>query len=137
MSRLMGFAVVLALGALAQAAAAQDRVYRCGAEGHSYSQQPCANGASIEVADARSAAQVTQAQQVAQRDAQLAEALVRQRQEAESAALRQGPAMIGARVAHDATACRSSAAACARSEWRHGKRERADRVTLYRAPITP
>ena len=80
MSRLMGFAVVLALGALAQAAAAQDRVYRCGAEGHSYSQQPCANGASVEVADARSAAQVTQAQQVAQRDAQLAEALVRQRQ---------------------------------------------------------
>ena len=100
-------------------------------------QQPCANGASLGVADARSAAQVTQARQVAQRDARLAEALVRQRQQAESAALRQGPVLIGARVAHDATACRASAAACARSEWRLGKREKADRVTLYRAPITP
>ncbi|HEY6356554.1 MAG TPA: hypothetical protein VIY30_18885 [Burkholderiaceae bacterium] len=136
MSRLMGFAVVLALGALAQAAPAQHRVYRC-AEGHTYSQQPCANGASLEVADARSAAQVTQAQQVIQRDARLAEALARQRQQAESAALRQGPILIGARVAPDAAACRSSAAACARVDWRHGKRERADRVTLYRAPITP
>ena len=43
MSRAMGF--TMALGVVCagqQAAAAQDRVYRCGAEGHSYSQQPCA-----------------------------------------------------------------------------------------------
>ncbi|HSW27157.1 MAG TPA: hypothetical protein VLJ62_30660 [Burkholderiaceae bacterium] len=138
MSRLMGFAVALAMSALAQAAAAQDRVYRCSAEGHSYSQQPCTNGASIEVADMRSAAQVTQAQRVAQRDARLADALVRQRQQAESAAYRQGPILIGApaRVATDATACRANSA-CGRTErTKQGKHERADRITLYRAPTT-
>jgi hypothetical protein len=136
MSRSFGFVVALGLCALAQSAAAQDRVYRCGADGHSYSQQPCADGTALEVADTRSAPQVAQARQVAQLDARLAEALERQRRQAESAAARQGPVLIGApaRVAHVTTACRSNSA-CTRSEGlKHNKRERADRITLYRAP---
>jgi hypothetical protein len=139
MSRAFGFVVALGLCAIAHAAAAQDRVYRCGIEGHSYSQQPCANGTAIEVADARSTSQVTQARQVARLDARLADALARQRQQAELAAARQGPVLIGApaRVAHVTTACRSNSA-CARTERsKHDKREKADRITLYRAPASP
>lgn len=139
MNRTVGFAVALGLSALAQAAAAQDRVYRCGAEGHSYSQQPCPNGAAVEVADLRSTPQVTQARQVALADARLAETLARQRQQAESAAARQGPIWIGApaRVAHDATPCRAGSACARNDRSSHGKRDRADRVTLYRAPTHP
>ena len=139
MSRALGFVVALGLCALAHAAAAQDRVYRCGVDGHSYSQQPCANGTAVEVADPRSAPQVAHARQVARLDARLAEALARQRQQAELAAARQGPVLIGtpARVAHVTTACRSSSA-CARGERsKPNQRERADRITLYRAPANP
>jgi len=127
MSRTFGVVVALGLCALATAAAAaQDRVYRCGLEGASYSQHPCANGTAFEVADSRSKTQVAQARRVARLDARLAEALARQRQQAESAAARQGPVLIGAptRVAH---AERS----------KHNKREKADRITLYRAPANP
>jgi hypothetical protein len=139
MSRILGFAVALGLSALAQTALAEDRVYRCGPEGHSYSQQPCANGAAIEVADARSTPQVTQAQRVAQRDARLAEALTRQRQQAESAAARQGPVLIGtpSRVVHDAATCRANSTCTHAERSKHGKREKPDRVTLYRAPTNP
>ena len=139
MSRTFGFVVALGLCALANAAAAQDRVYRCGADGRSYSQQPCANGTAVEVADPRSPPQVTQARQVARLDARLAEASARQRQQAESAAARRGPVLIGAptRVAHVTTACRDDSA-CARAERsKHAKREKAERITLYRAPLKP
>jgi hypothetical protein len=139
MSRAFGFVVALGLCALAFAAAAQDRVYRCGVEGHSYSQQPCANGTALEVADVRSTSQVVQARQVARLDARLAEALARQRQQAELAAARQGPVLIGApaRVAHVTTACRSNSACAGTERSKPNKRERADRITLYRAPANP
>ena len=138
MSRVARLAIAAGLIVLASAATAQDRVYRCGTDGRSYSQQPCAEGMTVEVADARSTAQVTQARQVAQLDARLAEALARQRQQAEAAAARQGPVLFGpsARGAHDATPCRTGSA-CARGESsKQAKRARADRVTLYRAPTT-
>jgi hypothetical protein len=136
MSRVVRLAIAVGLVALAQAAAAQNRVYRCGADGRSYSQQPCADGMTVEVADPRSTPQVTQGRQVAQLDARLGEMLARQRQLAESAAARQGPVLIGAftRATHDATVCREGSA-CGRSERsKHGRRDRAERVTLYRAP---
>jgi len=135
MRRVGWFAVALVSGTLAQAASAQDRVYRCGADGRSYSQEPCSNGAAIEVADARSADQVAQAQKVARLDARLADMLARQRQQAETAAARQGPILIGApaRVSHDAAACRAGSS-CAPADRSKHKRARADRVTLYRAP---
>jgi multidrug efflux pump subunit AcrA (membrane-fusion protein) len=113
------------LGALAQ-----DRVYRCGA---SYSHEPCASGTVLLVDDARSAPQVAHAQVVAERDARLADTLTRQRQQAEQAAARQGPVLIGAptRVTFDAAACRPGAN-CSRPERSKRKREKADPVTLYR-----
>ena len=87
----------LALSLVACAVHAQDRVYRCGA---SYSQEPCAGGSAVAVDDTRSAAQVAQAQRVAQLDARLADALRRERLQAEQAALQQGPAVIGRTTRH-------------------------------------
>jgi hypothetical protein len=134
MNRLVGWALAAGLCAIAQMAAAQDRVYRCGADGRSYSQEPCAEGRAIEVDDSRSARQMAQAQQVVQRDARLADALARQRMQAESAASRQGPVLIGspARVAQD-SACRAGSP-CPRFEHPKRRRDKAERVTLYRAP---
>jgi len=133
MTRALGFIFAVVLGALAHPAAAQERVYRCG---DSYSQQPCAGGAAVPVDDARSAQQRAQSQQVAQRDAQFADALARQRERAEQMALRQGPAIIGSpvRVAHDATTCRKGAS-CVRDRSK-AQRDKAERVTLYRSPLS-
>jgi len=113
----------LALSLAACAVHAQDRVYRCGA---SYSQEPCAGGSAIAVDDTRSAAQVEQAGRVAQLDARLADALRRERLEAEQAALRQGPALIGkaTRRAVDAP----------RAQRPVPRRAKAEPVTLYGAP---
>ena len=135
MKRVGWFAVALVGGALAQAASAQDRVYRCGADGRSYSHEPCANGAAIEVADTRSADQVAQAHRVALLDARLADTLERQRQQAESAAARQGPVLIGApaRVSTDPAACHAGSL-CAHADRSKHRREKADHVMLYRAP---
>jgi hypothetical protein len=124
--------------AIGQSATAQDHVYRCGAEGRSYSQQPCASGTAVEVADTRSALEVAQAQRVAQIDARLADALARQRQQAESAATRRGPVLIGysAGAAHGAATCRLNTRCSGADGSKHGKRAKSDRVTLYRAPAT-
>lgn len=88
-----------ALGLLAllscAAASAQERVYRCGPDGREYSQQPCAAGAAVDVADARTAAQHRDALRVAARDIQLAKALTKERQQRDSAASRQGASNIG------------------------------------------
>jgi hypothetical protein len=139
MSRIVGFAVAAALIAIGQSAAAQDRVYRCGAEGRSYSQQPCAGGTAVEVGDTRSTVEVARAQRVAEVDARLADALARQRQQSESAASRQGPVLIGysAGAAHGATTCRVDTRCSGADGSKHGKRAKSDRVTLYRVPATP
>jgi hypothetical protein len=111
----------LALSLAACAVHAQDRVYRCGA---SYSQEPCAGGSAVAVDDVRSAAQVAQAQRVAQLDARLADALRRERLQAEQAALQQGPALIGrtTRLTLDAP----------RAQRPMPRRAKAEPVTRYR-----
>jgi len=114
---------VAALSLMAALAAhAQDRVYRCGS---SYSQEPCAGGSVVAVDDARSTGQAAQAQKVAQLDARLADALTRERLQAERAASRQGPILLGASkpVAHGQRAERGAQ-----------PRSKAERVMLYRAP---
>ena len=139
MSRLPLWIAVLVLCGSAPAALAQDRVYRCGAEGRSYSQQPCAGGTAVEVGDTRSTVEVARAQRVAEVDARLADALARQRQQSESAASRQGPVLIGysAGAAHGATTCRVDTRCSGADGSKHGKRAKSDRVTLYRVPATP
>lgn len=129
-----------ALAAIAFGAQAQERaVYRCGADGRSYGQEPCAAGRSVAVDDTRSAQQIAQARQVAQRDAARADALAREREQRERAALHRGAARIGpvAAAAPDAARCKAARrpgkASCAAKEAAPRRGDRAEKVTLYRA----
>jgi hypothetical protein len=88
-------AVLGLLVLLCATALAQERVYRCGPDGREYSQQPCAAGWAVDVSDDRSAAQHRDAVQIAARDIRLAQALIKERQQRESAASRQGAGHIG------------------------------------------
>ena len=86
--------IVVAVLGLAAATQAQT-VWRCGADGRSYSDSPCPEGRPVGMADARSEAQVAQAQQVLARDRQLARQLVAERQQREREALARGPGLAG------------------------------------------
>jgi len=108
-------------------------VYRCGPDGRSYSQEPCAQGRSVDVADPRSAQQAAQTRQAALRDAREADELQRTRLSAERSAARRGPALIGwsKEASVDDARC-AKGAACKHGELpkrRHGK---ANAATLYR-----
>ena len=76
----------VALTALLGANAAQAQsaaVWRCGADGRSYSDAPCPGGQGLALDDSRSPAQVLAAQEVAARDKRLADQLVRDRERSE------------------------------------------------------
>lgn len=77
------FASCLAL-TLAAPAVASD-IYRCGADGSSYSHTPCADGRRIEATDTRDDEQRLQATQVHERTSALASTLERDRQAYEAA----------------------------------------------------
>lgn len=125
-------ALALGLCLLAPLASAQDRVYRCGADGRSYSDEPCAGGRSIVVDDARSPQQVAQARDAAQREARMAEALARERRRSEREAPQRLAAGIG-KPAPVAEACPAGARCSARGAHR-ARQDRLQKVTLYRAP---
>jgi hypothetical protein len=111
-------------------AAAQTPVYRCGADGSSYSQEPCARGQTIDVADPRSAQQASQARQAASREARQADELERDRLRAERLAAGQGAALIGwsrPAAAHCATGAR-----CTHGETSKRRAQKTHTVTLYR-----
>jgi hypothetical protein len=127
-SRSAGF-IALAL-LWAGAAAAQTQVYRCGADGSSYSQEPCAQAQAIDVADPRSAQQAAQARQVALREARQADELERDRLRAERLAAGQGAALIG--WSRPAGAPCAKGANCTRGETSKRRPERTHTVTLYR-----
>ena len=80
----------MAVALIAPAAAAD--VYRCGPNGSTYSQTPCAEGRRIELIDARSDEQRLQARQVNERTVALASSLERDRLANEAA---QRPALAG------------------------------------------
>jgi hypothetical protein len=130
MSRAAGFIALAAL--CAGTAVAQAQVYRCGPDGRSYSQEPCAQGQTIDVADPRSAQQAAQARQATLRDARQADELERARLRAERLAASQGPALIGwskpkaatDKVCSKGTACKGGEPSKPRSN--------SQAVTLYR-----
>ena len=68
---------------IASAAQAQT-VWRCGPEGRSYSDAPCREGRALELAQARPAADLNGAQDMAQREKALAAKLVLERQQREA-----------------------------------------------------
>ena len=80
----------MAAALITPAAAAE--IYRCGPNGSTYSQTPCADGRRLEVIDARSDEQRLQAKQVNERTVALAASLERDRLAAEAA---HRPALAG------------------------------------------
>lgn len=64
---------------------AAQTVYRCGAEGRSYSHTPCPDGRALNVSDARSPTERAQGAAAAERTARLADSMERDRLMAEAA----------------------------------------------------
>lgn len=78
----------------AQAPATTPTAWRCGAEGRSYSDQPCAQGRAVAVADTRTPHELAQAQSVVARERALAKALVAERHEREREVAARGSGLI-------------------------------------------
>ncbi len=70
---------------LASAAHTATPVYRCGAEGKAYGQQPCSDGVALSVDDERNAAQRDASAQAVARQRRLADELARDREQREKA----------------------------------------------------
>ncbi len=81
-------ALILALPLLA--AAQQQTVWRCGADGRSYSDVPCEAGRPLAVADSRPAADVQAARERAAQERLAADTLLRERLQREAAARSMG-----------------------------------------------
>lgn len=97
--------LVVVLVASAQPAAGQaTKVYRCGADGRTYSQTPCPAGSAVDVADPRNKNQQREARDLAARQSQLADDLERQRRERDKAAVGQRAVRIGPEAAKAASA---------------------------------
>lgn len=86
--------LTLLLAATAAHASAQT-VWRCGADGRSYSDAPCPGGQAVAVADARSSADVADARAVVQRDRQLAREMAQERHERERELALRGSGLAG------------------------------------------
>ena len=95
---------------LASAAAAQERgsdtVYRCGADGKTYSGSACPEGKAIAAADARSAEQRRQAEDVVRRDREFADRMAKEREQRE----RNAPGAVGIGSSPPAKATNTAAA---------------------------
>jgi hypothetical protein len=91
-------------GFAAPASAPTSRVYRCGPDGHTYSQTPCPAGSAVDASDPRSAAEQAQARSVVEREQRLARQLAQDRAQAEKAAARQLPGNLGPAQAASAAA---------------------------------
>jgi hypothetical protein len=83
---LFSMLVLLAAQATAAQTTAAQTVWRCGADGKTYSNVPCPEGRALEATEARPGADTTAAQQAAQREKALAERLAREREQKESKA---------------------------------------------------
>ena len=77
--------LLLALSLVSTLSLAQDKVYRCGPDGRSYSATPCPEGREVNVADPRSEEQRRAAFETAQRESRLAHQLGRERQQRDRA----------------------------------------------------
>lgn len=101
---------LLTVTGLAQAAGA---IYRCGPDGRTYSQAPCADGQLVEAADPRTAAQRAEAKRQQAAERERGQAMERERLAAQNAA----PAAVGTLSAAPA----ASAADRERGRVRTGK----------------
>jgi hypothetical protein len=99
--------VAIALLALALQAQAET-VYRCGADGRTFSGQPCPDGTGVQFADERTPAQRHQAAEAARKDAKLAAQWTREREQRDGLARRQGAAGIVAQAPASAASAASA-----------------------------
>jgi hypothetical protein len=86
MTRWLWLTLLAALPCWVQAQAEGPAVWRCGIDGRSFSDQPCAGGRLVDVPAPRSAAEVATAQAQAEQEKRLAERLVRERQQRDNVA---------------------------------------------------
>ena len=86
--------IFVSLSTLAQAPASAPAAWRCGADGRSYSDQPCTQGRAVAVADTRTPQDVAQAQSVVARERALAKALAAERHEREREVAARGSGLI-------------------------------------------
>ena len=110
MKVLAHIAIIAVAGGLALAAAPgwAQQVWRCGAAGNQFSQQPCAEGQALALAAGPSAADVAQARQVAQSEQALAKRLRQQRLQQEAGAGGAGGAAINLTPAAGTTTAKAN-----------------------------
>ena len=101
-------------------------VWRCGADGKTYSNVPCPEGKALEATEPRPAADTAAAQQAAQREKALAERLAREREQKES---KLGLAAAGIRSGKEA-----SPAASGSVKAREKALQKQSRATKKRQP---
>ena len=107
----------IALMLFAASAAQAQTVWRCGPDGRSYSDAPCRDGRAVEVAQARPAADLSGAQDMAQREKHLAAQLVQERQQREAVTTAGLSGIRGSRLA-SAAVVKPKAAARAKGKSR-------------------
>lgn len=134
--RLAATACCGALLALAAAGAGAQKVYRCGADGRTYQDEPCRGGHAVDVSDPRSAGQRRAAWQAVADDARLAAQLEQDRLARER--LERG--RIARETAAYARAERAAAAASAGEDRRPARAVRRVRdgtpaPPTYRVPV--
>ena len=112
---------------VASAAQAQ-AVWRCGADGRSYADAPCRDGRAIAVADARPAADLSAAQDMARRERGLAAQLVRERQQRESQVMAGLVGIHGSRLAPS-----TDAATAVRPKAKEKDKRRLEDAEIWRA----
>ena len=120
----------IALMLLAASAAQAQTVWRCGPDGRNYSDAPCRDGRAVEVAQARPAADLSSAQEMAQREKALVAKLVRERQHREAVTT---TGLSGIRDAGAANAAAVKPKVKARSKGKH----RPEDADTWRAVAPP
>lgn len=123
----------LCLFAVAPLVAGQT-VYRCGADGRSYSQQPCPEGRALDVDDPRTPAQRAQAADTVRRDARTAESLARERRRGEAVVVKAAGLSAPSPVAQALPAADKSTKRRARAQ---GRKTAADGEFRALAPADP
>ena len=120
----------IALMLFAASAAQAQTVWRCGPDGRNYSDAPCREGRAVEVAQARPAADLSSAQDMAQREKVLAAKLVRERQQREAVTT---TSLSGIRDSRPANADAVNPKAKARAKGKH----RLEDADTWRAVAPP
>ena len=115
-------------------AAQAQTVWRCGPEGRSYSNAPCREGRALDAAQPRPAADLSGAQDMAQREKALAAKLVQDRQQREAV---KTTGLSGIRDSSLATAAAVKPKAAVRGKAKAAGKRRLEDADTWRAVAPP